>query len=293
MQGAVIIGDCLVDEIHTDGQSPMRFAGGAGLNLAAGVARLGLPATLVTRVGQDRDGFYLLGYARERSIRVINTPTVDPTGVAVSTRKNGEPSYLFSPSMFRRRISFPPRVLETIARADAVVVNSYPLDNSEHASALVAALSCASGLCIADPNPRPRLISSIDAFRRGFEMLLKAVDLVKLSDEDAYLLYQLDWRSTSTRLFNLGVDTLLFSHGAEGATIVDRTGLCVQVPAASRPEPIVDTMGAGDATLASLVASYLRGGPPNSEEVWRRYLSNAMAVAAATCRHAGAELVPA
>lgn len=291
MRGVVTIGDCIIDEVHAEGREPQRFAGGAGLNLAAGIARLGLPSTLVTRVGQDRDGFYLLRYARERGIRVVNTPTVDPTGVAISTRLNGEPSYAFAPAMFRRRISFRTEALEALSRAGAVIVNSYPLENTAYAEELVRALAVAPGLRIADPNPRPRLIGSMAAFRRGFEKVLPGVTLAKLSDEDVHLIYGSDWQSAAGRLFNLGAETILFSHGANGATVVERSGLRVQVPVASRPEPIVDTMGAGDATLASLVASVLTAGRPRSADDWRRYLSDAMAVAAATCRQAGAELV--
>ena len=108
MCGVVTIGDCIIDEIRAAGQPPRRYAGGAGLNLAAGIARLGLPSVLVTRLGQDRDGFWLLRYARDRGVRVVNTPGVDPTGIAISTREAGEPSYAFAPAMYRRRIAFPP-----------------------------------------------------------------------------------------------------------------------------------------------------------------------------------------
>lgn len=291
MHGVVTIGDCIVDEIRVEGKEPERFAGGAGLNLAAGIARLGLPSTLVTRVGQDRDGYNLLRYARERGIRIINTPTVDPTGVVTSTRVNGEPSYAFAPAMYRRRIAFGADARQTLSNAAATVVNSYPLDNPAHADDLVRAVSTAPGLRIVDPNPRPRLISSLTAYREGFEKLFPITSLVKLSDEDIHLLYGTDWSSVATHLFSAGVGTALFSHGAGGATLVDRSGLQVAVPIADMPEPIVDTMGAGDATLASLVVSLLRGGPPSGVDVWHQHLTQAMAVAAATCRQAGAELV--
>lgn len=291
MHGVVTIGDCIVDEVRAERREPERFAGGAGLNLAAGIARLGMPSTLITRVGQDRDGYYLLRYARERGIRIVNTPTVDPTGVVSSTRSNGEPSYAFAPAMYRRRIAFGAEALHALSNAAAAVVNSYPLDNPAYADDLVQALSVVPGLRIADPNPRPRLISSLSAYRQGFEKVLRVANLVKLSNEDVQLLYGTDWPSVGEHLFGMGVETILFSHGANGATLVDRSGLRVEVPIARRPEPIIDTMGAGDATLASLVASILRGGRPAGEEAWRVYLSDAMTVAAATCRRAGAELV--
>lgn len=291
MHGVVTIGDCIIDELRAEGKEPERHAGGAGLNLAAGIARLGTPSTLVTRVGQDRDGYYLLRYARERGIRIVNTPTVDPTGVVSSTRLNGEPSYTFAPAMYRRRIAFGAQALREISDAAIVVVNSYPMDDPAQADDLVRVFSAAPGLRIADPNPRPRLISSLHAYRQGFEKALAVANLAKLSDEDVNLLYGADWPSVTEHLFGIGVETVLFSHGADGATLVDRSGLQVAVPIVARPEPIVDTMGAGDATLASLIVSLLRDGRPSGAAVWQRYLLQAMAVAAATCRRAGAELV--
>jgi len=291
MHAVVTIGDCIVDEIKSDGAETVRLAGGAGLNLAAGIARLGLPSTLITRVGQDRDGYYLLRYARERGIHIVNTPTVDPTGVVSSTRFNGEPRYAFAPAMYRRRIAFGTKALEALSDAAAVAVNSYPLDNPAHTDALVQALSIAPGLRIVDPNPRPGLIASLSSYRKGFEKVLTVANLVKLSDEDVQLLYGTDWPLMVEHMFGMGVENVLFSHGANGATLVARSDIRIAVPIANRPGPIVDTMGAGDATLASLVVSLLRDGLPASTDIWQEYLEKAMEVAAATCGHVGAELV--
>ena len=41
---------------------------------------------------------------------VFNPPNVDFTGVVRSTRTDGEPTYHFTPAMFRRRIFFERRV---------------------------------------------------------------------------------------------------------------------------------------------------------------------------------------
>lgn len=293
MCGVVTIGDCIIDEVRAAGQPARRYAGGAGLNLAAGIARLGLPSVLVTRLGQDRDGFWLLRYARDRGVRVVNTPGVDPTGIAISTREAGEPSYAFAPAMYRRRIAFPPPALAALAAAGAVVVNSHPLDNPAEVDLLVAALQAAPGLRIVDPNPRPRLVAAMPAYRQGFERALAVAQMAKLSDEDVQHLYGTDWTGIAPRLFGLGVGTILFSHGAGGATLLGRDGLRLHVPVADHPGPVIDTMGAGDATLASLVASVLREGWPALAADWQRHLAQAMRVAAATCRQPGAELVPA
>jgi fructokinase len=58
------------------------------------------------------------------------------------------------------------------------------------------------------------------------------------------------------------------------------------VPATRLDQPVIDTMGAGDATLASFIVFLLTEGTP-----WRRCLQRAMDVAGATCRSTGAALV--
>jgi len=291
MHPVVTIGDCIIDEVDAGIGLPQRFAGGAGLNLAAGIAKLGLPSALITRFGQDRDGFFLLRHARDRGIRVLNSPTVDATGVAVSTRVNGEPSYRFKPVMLRRRIGFTAEALHLLGTAPAVAVNSFPFEHPRQAEALVAAFKGAPGIRIADPNPRPRLITDLEAYRAGFERLLAVASMVKMSDEDVAILYEGDPENAAERLFGLGVGTILFSHGAGGATMIDQKGLSVHVPVSRRADPIIDTMGAGDATLASVITSMVRNGVPITSAQWRVCLEAAMDVAAATCRQAGADLV--
>ena len=61
-------------------------------------------------------------------------------------------------------------------------------------------------------------------------------------------------------------------------------------PIRQLPGPIVDTMGAGDATLAQVTSTIHRRGLPETAEDADELLKEAMLVAAATCRHPGALL---
>jgi fructokinase len=64
----------------------------------------------------------------------------------------------------------------------------------------------------------------------------------------------------------------------------------VRVPIAALPGEVVDTMGAGDATLASTVQRFLSRGVPGDAAGWRELMESAMVTAAATCRTEGALL---
>lgn len=189
--------------------------------------------------------------------------------------------------MFRRRIAFTDQVLQAIGRASAVAVNSFPFDDSRQTDALVAALGMASGLTVVDPNPRPRLIRDMAAYRAGAEKAMTVASLVKLSDEDVDLFYGARRQEAVARLFGLGVDTLLLTHGADGASLHMKSDISVKVGIARQTKPVIDTMGAGDATLATVIAYIVRQGTPRNPEEWRHCLEEAMLVAAATCSSPG------
>lgn len=291
LKPVVTIGDGLIDAVQTSDAPPALYPGGAGLNLAVGLARLNIPSVLAARIGLDRNGSRLMRYLRDEGVRLINTPNADFTNVATSRRLGGEPSYEFTPSTYRRRIAFNAALLKAIAEAPAVAVNSFSYGAHKQADALGEALDGARGLKVLDPNVRPRLIVDLDAFRKGFERAMRSATLVKLSDEDAGLLYGRDDDGVADALFERGVEIVLLTRGKLGAGVFTRSGLQVALPASSLAAPIIDTMGAGDATLASAIAFILAQGMPRSNEAWRACLKQAMDIAAATCRRAGGALV--
>lgn len=290
MTEILCIGDCLIDLVEQENGQTVRHPGGAALNLAVGAARLGLKAALAARIGQDRDGFRLARYLRAQGVRLIRTPNVDSTGLVHSRREGAEPVYHFSGSMFRRRIAFEPVLRQAIAQSGAVAVNSLSFDDRAQAAALVAALEEASGLIAVDPNPRANLIADCAAFRTGAEAAMRRAGLVKLGDEDARLLYGCDSGAVRDHLFGLGVPILFCTHGSAGASLHARGGLTVSVGLPPNGPKVVDTMGAGDAALAAVLAWILLRGRPDDAEGWTACLRQAVAIATATCARPGGAL---
>ncbi|GAB3559038.1 carbohydrate kinase [Spelaeicoccus albus] len=288
------IGDALIDEVRTD-TVVGRHPGGAALNLAVGMSILGLPTTLAGIVGDDADGRTLGSFLEGHGTGLIATRGPHGTGIAVSDRTESEPRYEFNAAVRERAFYFGNELRDAAAHAGVVAVNCFPLDNADQASQLADLLGRTRGLVAVDPNPRPVLMTDVPAFRRGFEKIAALADIVKFSDEDAALMYGRDAGDVAAGVLESGrTQAVLLTEGRAGGRIVLPGGVEFTSPIATLPGPIVDTMGAGDATLASVLAGVMRGAVderrPLAGRDWQSLLDDAMRVAAATCRHMGATL---
>lgn len=283
----VVVGDALIDELR-DPRSVREFVGGAALNVAVGIARLGQPATLIAMVGDDEDGARIRAFLADFGVELIATPAPHGSARAVSTRGDtGEPVYEFNRAAQDRRIRFGDAERKAMTDAAAVVVSCFRFDDTAQAAELEDALGDAATLFV-DPNPRAGMLADAEEFVRGFEAVAAAATLVKVGADDAALLYRRPLDALRTRLVDLGAAAVLATEGASGATI-EAGAIVVTRPVTDLPGPIVDTMGAGDAALAAAVVGVAELAPAD-ESGWGAVLQKAMDVAAATCRFEGALL---
>ena len=284
----VVIGDALIDELR-DENGVREFVGGAALNVAVGLTRLGVPTTLIAMVGDDEAGAHIRAYLADYGVELIASPSAYGSSRAVSTRSAaGEPVYEFNDAAKARSITFGDAERAAIADAAIVAVSCFPFDDAAQTAHFADALEDASGLLALDPNPRSGMLTDRSEFVRGFEKLAVRAALVKVGEDDATLLYGQPLDALRARLVDLGADAVLATQGASGATI-EAGDVVVTHPISDLPGRIVDTMGAGDAAFAAAVEALIDGEPAD-EDAWAAALERAMDVAAATCRFEGALL---
>lgn len=285
----VVIGDALIDEMRSATGS-IDSPGGSALNVAVGLAVLGRSATLVAMFGDDDDGFSLMRHLDHYKVRVLRSPAPLGTGRAISDRTDGEPRYAFTEAQVQRHIDFTSSLPE-IGVADAVAVSGFPFDNDEQVAALTEAV--AGRQVFVDPNPRAGLILDRARFVANLEQFSSVAAVVKVGEEDAHLLWSESLEVVTARVLERGASVVLATAGAQGATATS-ADFTVHRGIARSHVPIVDTMGAGDATFASIVASITSPAAVVSKEFWGPALERAMAVAAETIRNPGGLLrVPA
>ncbi|GAB3617269.1 carbohydrate kinase [Okibacterium endophyticum] len=283
-----VVGDALIDELR-DASGSREFVGGAGLNVAVGLARLGVPATLVAMVGDDADGERIRAMLAEHGVELVANTGPHGTSRATSDRADGEPRYTFNQAARNRKIAFDAAQREALATAGLVVVSCFPFDDAEQAATLEAAVSDPRSRLVIDPNPRAGMMRDSAEFVRGFERLAAVSMVVKVGDEDAEMLYGESLHALRDRLLAGGAGSVLATAGRDGASFAS-SSVTVSAPIATLPGAVVDTMGAGDATLASTVQHVFAHGVPADEDAARGLLERAMLIAAATCRAEGALL---
>jgi fructokinase len=279
----VVIGDALIDEIH-DGAGVRELVGGAALNVAVGLRRLGIEATLIAMVGDDEAGAHIREYLSDHGVRLISSEAPLGSSRAIVRRAaNGEPEYVFNEAARQRSIRYSDEAREAIAGAGLVAVSCFPFDVPTEVESLVDAL--AGARVAVDPNPRLGMLRDRVEFVRGFERLAASAAVVKVGADDAAVLYDGDLDALRTRLREIGAAAVLATAGADGAVLDVEAGI-VSAPITPLPGAVVDTVGAGDATLAAVAEGLISASPAALGE-WRVLLLRAMDIAAATCRAEG------
>ena len=280
---AVVIGDALIDEIH-DAGGVRELVGGAALNVAVGLRRLGIPSTLIAMVSDDEAGAHIREYLADHDVVLVASEAPRGSSRAIVQRDvHGEPTYAFNEAARRRSIRYGDEAQRAIAHADLAVISCFPFDVPAEVDAVVAAL--ADSRVAIDPNPRTGMLSDREEFVRGFERMAADATIVKIGADDASLLYDGDLDALRARLRQRGASAVLATAGGDGAILETDAG-SFTAPISNLPGPIVDTVGAGDATLAAVAAGIMDSLPDTAGD-WQRLVDRAMDVAAATCRAEG------
>lgn len=244
-----------------------RVPAGAELNVATGLARLGLATGYITRLGQDSFGDFLCGVLQREGIdaRYVTTDAAHPTGFMLKTRANdgSDPQIEY----FRKGSA-----ASHLGVADAPA-GDFPARHL-HLTGITPALSStarelvfylarqarAAGASISfDPNLRPRLWPSPQAMAECINALAALSDTVLPGLAEGR---QLTGRHTAQDIaafyLEQGARQVAVKLGPEGAYFARRGGVSGIAPGL-RVERVVDTVGAGDGFAVGVVSGLLEG----------------------------------
>ncbi len=220
----------------------VRSAGGVGRNVAENLARLGSPVALVSAVGSDPDGDWLLAVTAAAGVDVAGVVRTEAgTGVyAAVLEPDGELVVAVSGMAAADEVAVPSADL--VAGAELVV-----LDGNLPPATVDAALDLAAAhgvRVVVEPVSVPkaaRLAPLLDD--RVFVVTPNRAELAALGSVES--------------LHAAGVEVVWVRDGAAGSVLSTPSGT---VPLASAPAEVVDVTGAGDAMLAAFCHRLLADG---------------------------------
>jgi fructokinase len=246
----LVVGEALVDVVRRGGEDAVH-PGGSPLNVAVGLQRLDVPATLHSSFGADPHGLAIAQHLEVSGVTITPaTVHAGSTSVALATiGSDGAASYTFS-------IEWDPGSLD-VAPDDVALVHVGSIGAAlEPGATLVERLVTASrpsATISFDPNVRPQLMGSADASRPRIERLVALADIVKASDEDLAWLYpDVDVTEIIDRWLALGPALVVVTRGGEGADAGSAAG---RIRVAAPPTAVADTIGAGDSFMAGLLVA--------------------------------------
>jgi fructokinase len=292
-----VAGEALIDLISEEAGRLTPLAGGAGFNVARIVARLGEPCNYLGRLAADQYGEQLSGELIDSGAKLAIPERVNaPTTLAIAHLDSaGSAEYRFYVEGTSAVAVSPgdvPTGLFDGCRCFALGGLSIVFEPIRSTLLELVKSAPASALVLLDPNCRPHAIPDLESYRRTVEHLFQRADIVKVSVEDLGVIrpgsVTLDY---ATEIVARGVCVVVITDGPGPVTIVCRDGLRrIPVPSVN----VVDTIGAGDAVVAGLLAWLTRH--PDFDprtvavDLWENAVEAALEVAAAVCTAQGATL---
>jgi len=278
---ALVIGEALIDIV--EGVEVRELVGGSPANVAVGLARQGHDVRLLTRIGRDPRGERIAEHIASAGVALTASSWAEGSTSTARARLQADGSAEYD---FDIDWTVPDPDLDGIALVHSGSIALF-LEPGGHT--VIDTLQRASGTAVVtvDPNIRPALVGSRETAVSRFFQAARAADLVKLSDEDAAWLYPgLLPEQVLAEVATLGPRVVVITRGGEGAIALGPAGV-VEVPAIS--VEVVDTIGAGDAYMASLISSILDDAELfDSSVALERALRRAAVTAGITVSRAGA-----
>jgi fructokinase len=275
MPDIITLGEPIIDMVATEPSpdlvSALHFtkaAGGAPINVAAAVARLGGSAGVIAKAGGDHFGEFMrrtlegLGVDLEGFLQDPECPT---QLAFVSKDANGVPDFAFHVKQHSAdtMLEIDDIDAEYIGAGVVFHFGTITLIHEPARSATRHALRVArdQGLLISlDPNLRPTLWPSPDEALRVFLQMVPECDVLKVSAEELYFLTaQPDLEAAAQMAIDMGPELVLVTRGAEGAYFHRADGARGSVP--GFPVEVVDTVGCGDAFVGAMLLQLVEAEP--------------------------------
>lgn len=241
---------------------------GAEVNVSIGLSRLGMDAKLITRLGQDYFGRYILRFLESEGIgtEFVSFDDDNNTGFMLKSKtEEGDPEIAY----YRKGSAFSQLSIE-----DLIGVINFEHVKVLHITGIPSAVSRSvrsaiyylmgkakeSGTFITfDPNLRPELWEDEEIMVKVLNELATYADVILPGISEAKILTGSDDPDKIADFyFEKGVKYVVIEMGASGA-YVKRTGKEKVFIPGFKVDKVTDTVGAGDGFSVGIISGYLDG----------------------------------
>lgn len=271
MPKALCIGELLIDFVSTTPDVTLAAApgfvkapGGAPANVAVGLAKLGIDAGFIGKVGADAFGDFLretLAQNRVNTDSLIADATARTTLAFVATRSDGMKDITF----YRHPgadIQLSPDELDVDAIQSAALFHygSVSLSHSPSREATLEAIKAAKtggALLSYDANLRLMLWDDADDAKRWIWEVMPYADVVKISEEEwEFIMGDVSFTTGAKRILEQqGASLVVVTLGEKGCYYTNGSAEGAVDGFAAK---VVDTLGAGDAFVAAMLFQLLQ-----------------------------------
>jgi len=302
MSSVLVIGEALVDVVHSGNGEIRNVPGGSPANTAVALARLGITTYMKARISKDKFGSEIRSYLENQNVNlnlslfvdepssVINAFVQKDGSAKYEANLRGASDYGWTKSELDIALDYDIKIIQLgsltsyIEPGASNVENWYKQlrNNSKHLLAF-------------DPNIRhPLDAQPEDEVRKRAKNLASLAHVVKASDEDlSWISPDQDFIETAKNFIENGTTLVVITLGKRGAVAINSNFEVIQIPA-----PVVevkDTIGAGDTFAAALIAQLLEKQIVDEKALsalplsdLREILSNCAMTSGLTCSRQGA-----
>lgn len=298
------IGEALIDFIPDvkgqrlkDVPSFTRVAGGAPANVIGAVTKLGIPSKMLTKLGDDPFGDYIIDVLNDAGIDTsnIHRDQEGETALAfVSLAADGNRDFKFyrknSADLRYSVEDIPEDILDDCGMIHFCSVDLVESPMKQAHKKLID-MAIEKGVKVSfDPNLRFSLWDDLDALKKTVNDFIPYADIIKISDEELeFITGKTDIKDAVPDLLSGRAKYVIYTKGADGAEIYTKNGMA-EAPGYSID--VRDTTGAGDSFIGAFLFCILRDEVEDLDSVSKdklyEYLDFANAYAANTSTKEGA-----
>jgi len=268
------MGRCAVDFYSNDIGLPLKHAksfnvyvGGCPANVAVGTRRLGLRSAILTRVGVEPLGDFIMHFLETED---VDTQAVirDPAHLSGLVVLGIEPPDTFPMTFYRNdcadiHLSLDDVLAAPLDETQILFVSGTGFSREPSASATIAAVERAregGAAVMLDIDYRPTLWDDPRAFGPMLRRIVAEADLAVGTEEEIKAAAdEADIETATTRLRKLSRDlqALIVKRGQRGSTVFPADGEPIDAP--PFPAEVLNVIGAGDAFVSGFLYGYRRG----------------------------------